>query len=248
MTFARRAVRGLAAALLLFVAAGPAGAAILYNQPPDFPPNNFNFYTTSTAPGSPGFRAYDSFVLSQPATITGFNWQGLYYDFVNLANNPVNPNTTSWQIGIYASNPATGLPSAAPLSTFTLPAAAVTATFVANAVIFDGRNSPVRILSFHADLPTPFEAQAGVRYWFSPFSVQTSFPPLFGWTSGSGGDGRFVQDNLGTGGRNFSFDRDRAFSVEGAPVPAPAGYAVFLLGTAAIGVRLRGRVRKPHAS
>jgi hypothetical protein len=246
---AHRLLRVLAAAGLLLVAtSGPARAAVIYNQPADFPPNNFNFLTTATGAGSAGFRTYDSFVLSESSTITGFSWQGLYYDFINPVNNPVNPNTTTWQLGIFASDPVTGLPAAAPLSTHTLPAAAVTTTFVADAVIFDPVNSPVRILSFHANLPASFQAQAGVRYWFSPFSVQPTFNPIFGWTSGTGGDGLSVQDNLTTGVRNATAGRDRAFSVEGAAVPAPPAFVLLLAGGATLGLRQWARRPRPDVT
>src|SRR5262249_10306808 len=162
--------RALAVAGLFLVGSGDVRAAIVYNQPPDYPPNNFSFFTSDTGAGSAGFRTYDSFVLSQSAQITSVNWQGVYYDFVTAGNHPVPPNTRSWQISFFASNPGPGLPAGV-LQSETLAAATVSVQFVADAVIFAPGNPIVHVLQFHADLTTPFDAQAGVQYWFSPFSL-----------------------------------------------------------------------------
>ncbi len=226
--FARQVLHGLAVAGLVLVGLGNARADVLYHQPAEFP-SNFTFFTSDTGPDFPGFRTFDSFVLSTPAQITSVNWQGLYFDFINTGNNPVPPNTTSWQISFFAADLVTGLPGA-PLLTETFPASAVSVTFVANAVIFVPGNPSVSILAFHADLTTPLEAEAGVRYWFSPFSLQPTFNPIFGWTSGQGGDGASVQDNLNTGVRTVQ-NRDRAFSLnEGVAIPEPPTVLLFGLG------------------
>lgn len=215
--------------MLLLAGSGDLRAQIIFQQPPDFPPNNFNFFTSATGAGGPGFRTFDSFTLSETTAITGITFQGLYYDFINLTNNPVQPNSNAFQIGFFASNP-NGLPGAL-LQTETIPFSAVQTDFVANAVIFDGNNSSVRILSFTADLTTPFVADAGTRFFVSPFSLQTNFNPILGLTSGSGGDGTSVQQNLGNGAFTVQ-QRDRAFALLAVPEPSTC----IMLGLGLVGL------------
>src|SRR5690242_15355351 len=85
--------------LLAFLLGGAVTAradVIVYQQPSNFPANNlvsphngvYASQNDTTQPGAIGnfATAYDSFVLSQPATISSVNWQGGYFDPAQRGN------------------------------------------------------------------------------------------------------------------------------------------------------------------
>jgi hypothetical protein len=206
----------LAALVALFCAvpgAATARADIVYDQPPVFPAQ-FSSWTSDVDPANNGWRAWDNFTLSQATSISGVNWQGFYLDTITRENNPVAPETESWELSFWSN--FDGQPSA-PIQSQILPVAAVTTTFVAS-TSFLGYTVPV--FDFHADL-TPFLAQTGTTYWLSVLSNSPTFNPLWSWMQGTGGDNNTAQDILPAGTRLVR-PGDRTFSLEGQlSVPEP---------------------------
>lgn len=93
------------------------------------------------------------------------------------------------------------------------------------------------MFDYHVDLTTGFLAQAGTSYWLSIFSNSSSFSPLWGWRSGSGGDGASFQDNLNTG-VGTAVASDRAFALL-APVPGPSAIVLVILVLSVVALRHR---------
>ncbi len=227
----------VSACLALFTTAAAAHASeILYQQVPDFPAPS-SARTSYGAPSDPFFRTFDNFELTQTALVTEVTWQGSYNDFVNPSNNPADPNTISFELVFWSD--AAGEPGIALLSQ-TLPIANVSATFV-------GLTSPssFNVFNYVTDLPIPFLAQSGTPFWLSIFSNSSSFTPLWGWRTGSGGDGMSFQENLATGAEG-AVNFDRAFSLSGQnAVPEPGSLVLTTLGLAAAMLRGRRRLRRP---
>ncbi len=69
------------------------------------------------------------------------------------------------------------------------------------------------------------------------FSGAASANPLFGWLSGSGGDGVSKQLNLSNG--NINSYTDRAMTLEGDPVPEPGSLLLMTAGCVLIGLLRR---------
>ena len=213
---------GLAA---LFPAAARASSIVLYQQVPDFPsPSSFRTsYGTST---QAFFRTFDNFTLIQGGLVTGVTWQGSYQDFVNFQN-PAAPNTVSFDIAFWAD--AAGQPGSSLLSQ-NVAYGSVTATLVGITP------TNLNVFNYQVTLPTPFLAQPGTTYWMSIFSNSSSFNPLWGWRSGSGGDGLTFQQNFSTGGTTL-LPPDRAFSLVGEPVPEPGTMVLLASGLVLLAVR-----------
>lgn len=81
-----------------------------------------------------------------------------------------------------------------------------------------------------------FVASPGQQYWLSVVPDQT-YPPQWGWATGSGGDAASVQDFQGSRG---TIDSDLAFTLAGVVVPEPSEYAA-LTGAAILGFALYRR-------
>lgn len=215
-------------------AAAPAAnaALILYEQVADFPgPSSFR--TSYGIPGQSFFRTFDNFTLIESGLVTEVTWQGSYSDFVDLTNNPATPNTVSFELAFWSD--ASGEPGALLLSQ-TFPIAAVDVTFVGLSPT--NRN----VFNYGLDLTVPFLAQAGTSYWLSIFSNSSSFTPLWGWRTGSGGDGMSFQENLATGSEG-PVDLDRAFSLSGQPGVVPEPSSILLLISGLAGAALWARRR-----
>ena len=216
-------------ALVLLPARAQASSIVLYQQVPDFPAPS-SFRTSYGTSSQTFFRTSDNFTLTQGGVVTNVTWQGSYQDFVN-SQNPAAPNTVSFDIAFWAD--ASGQPGASLLSQ-TIAYASVTATLVGFSA------TGLNVFDYQVALPTPFLAQPGTTYWLSIFSNSSSFSPLWGWRSGSGGDGLTFQQNFSTGGSTLT-GPDRAFALVGAPVPEPGSVVLLVSGLAAIALIRRRR-------
>jgi hypothetical protein len=135
-------------------------------------------WNSTLDPSNEGYQTFAPFVLGKSATINALQWQGLYIDFDNFANNPIGPSTVTWQFDFYSD--VGGVPNALLYQT-TLPAGSVATTYLStNTTLY---NTPTNQYRFSAQLPADFSAAAGTDYWFSVVSEQPSTNPIFGWTS-----------------------------------------------------------------
>jgi uncharacterized protein (TIGR03437 family) len=192
----------------------PAAGApdVAYEQNVSFPiQTSDDSWTSSFSSNDGGFRAYDNFTLSATTTIQAVRWFGFYADSVTAANNPVSPDTTTWDISFYGDND--GFPGSQ-LYDSMLSAASVTTTFL-GINMFNG--VPVNVYQFDASLAGGFQATGGQQYWFSPFSIQSaSFNPIMSWMHGTGGEGSTFQQMLNADGSissTFTRAQDRAFTL-----------------------------------
>jgi hypothetical protein len=87
---------------------------------------------------------------------------------------------------------------------------------------------------FTYSLATNFDAAAGTTYWLSVVP-DLGFPPQWGWSTATGGDGISYQDFFGVRGQ---LSADMAFTLLGG-VPEPASWALMLCGVAGLGASLR---------
>lgn len=217
--FAKPFIRRLAFAAAL-AAPALAGAETLYTQP--FAETANGGYFAST-PG--GFLQYDSFVLSQNATIESVSWYGV--DLNEILNwTPVNP--TSFTVTVSAD--AGGVPGAQ----LSFSVIGDTAGATDTGIDLMGLN----LYRFSGTLATPFQAVAGTTYWMG-ISDPTSNGNWF-WASGSGANSTHVGV---VGGVASSFEDDMSFALQGTvgAVPEPASGVLMLLG--AVGL-LTARARR----
>jgi hypothetical protein len=221
---------------LLVTGAGRAKADLLYSQPSDFGSPNANGVASQndTSPGGFGnfATAYDNFTLTMTATITNVTWQGLYF------NPPTQGPITAFTIAIWANNPAGGGQPGAQLFTQTISGTA-NETFVG----LEGGTFPT--YNYSADI-SGFTATAGTAYWLS-IVPDLAFPPQWGWHSGTGGDGRSIQDFLGT---RMVITNDDAFTLNSPSPAVPEPASLTMLGIGAIslmGFGLRRRSKVAHS-
>jgi hypothetical protein len=81
-----------------------------------------------------------------------------------------------------------------------------------------------------------FQELSGVEYWLSVVP-DLSFPPQWGWATGTGGDGAGYQTYFGQSGPTGA---DQAFTLIGTQVPEPG--TLVMLGTGVLG--LAGAIRR----
>jgi hypothetical protein len=202
-----------AALSLLLGGVGQAMAEVVYDQPSNFGAPNANGLASQNDPAQGGVfaRAYDNFTIAAGAMITDVTWQGLTFNPPTM-----NPNITGFTIQIWDNNTAGGGQPGNSLS-MTHIAGNAGQTFVGN----EAGQFPT--FNYAASI-TPFNATAGTQYWIS-IVADLTFPPQWGWHSGTGGDNRSVQDFLGS---RSVIGNDDAFTLSSAP--EPGSLALFGLG------------------
>lgn len=169
---------------------------VVYSQPPSSAGGiiKSSWYAPNGLDGDA--YAYDAFQLGAASSISQIQWRGGYTNFLSGAGkSPVYDFT----ISIYASIPAGIQPDVVnpPLAQYDTAgnAGETPAGTVGNIPMYD----------YSYNLSTPFQAQAGVKYWIQIEASQGvtpnfGWPPDWGLTTGTGGDGTHF--NAITGGTN----------------------------------------------
>lgn len=202
--------------LLAGVAHGSANP-VVYQQGPSGAPNA---YASQFDTGGNGdfSKVYDDFSLAVDTTITDIHWFGQYFSGSRTTG------VDSFLIQFWSDS------NAAPGSV--LYAATVSS---ASETLVSGDT-----YSYDVDLANVFLAQAGTTYWVS-IQATMLFPPQWGWSEGTGGNGTAVQDFVGT---RSAIGFDMTFSLTGTPtsrLPEPA--SVLLVGLALTGVGFARRAK-----
>ena len=229
MRFANGLGAGVVGAVVLAAAAaGPADAGLLFSNPGTVAGCGGGCWA-SGGDDTSNFRTWDDFVVASDATVTSVTWRGVAYD---AAAEFPDLDTLSWDLGFFGDDGGTPGTEA---YTVNLTDAEVSRTVLGTGFV-GGRN--VNYWEFSATLPVGFDVAAGATYWFSPFSNQTDYYPVFAW-SGSLGGTTYQEDS---GGGTYVRTNNRAFTLSGA-VPEPQTWGLMILGFGAAGAALRGRRR-----
>ncbi|HXH28273.1 MAG TPA: calcium-binding EGF-like domain-containing protein [Candidatus Polarisedimenticolia bacterium] len=176
--------RRLLVALILGLTAaiGSSGAAVVYSQPPSA---GGGFYHSSWwDPDGSDYDQYvwDGFVLGSDQGIDRIEWRGAYDPAYFGSGGPV----VDFTVSIYASIAGGYQPDVIhpPLVQYSAGGSAGEsfAGTVGNAAMYD----------YAFDLPTPFHAVAGVKYWVQIEASQYGIPD---WSiaAGTGGDGQYFR-------------------------------------------------------
>ncbi|MGZ4788063.1 MAG: PEP-CTERM sorting domain-containing protein [Terriglobales bacterium] len=220
MKFAKLSVILTAVLCLSSVSAFPG---IIYSQPFD---GIGNAYSSQNDTAGFGLFAqvYDNFTLGATNLITLVQWTGEYF------NPPQQGPITGWTINFYAD--AAGQPGALLQSTHVNGTG--DETFLGNFGGFPTYTYSVNIASF--------PATAGTQYWLDVYP-DLAFPPQWGWSSGTGGDGISYQDFFGARGQLAA---DMAFDLSGGCiccgpdcVSEPGSLLLLATGLLGFGLKLR---------
>lgn len=213
-------IAALCTSMTLLAGAAHASAnPVVYQQAPSSSPNAYASQFDTGANGDFS-KVYDDFSLAVDTTITDIHWLGQY--FSGSRTNGVD----SFLIQFWSAG------SAAPGSLL------YSATVVnANETLVSGST-----YSYDVDLANAFLVQANTTYWVS-IQAKMLFPPQWGWSEGTGGNGVATQDFFGT---RSSLPFDLAFSLTGTPTTVPEPMSVLLVGLAltAVGVARRAKSQR----
>ena len=162
----------------------------IYDQPVD--PAGKLILSSWREPDGSDFDQYvwEDFTIPAGGTITGMQWYGGYDPLKSGKGGPV----ADFTVSIYPSIPAGTEPAVAnpPLVKYhTGGSAGETAFDVINGV-------QINVYSFN--LPTPFAAAAGVKYWVQVEASQQGSTPDWCFISGTGGSGNHYIRTSGAGG------------------------------------------------
>lgn len=215
MKFARVSIL-LAVTLLL---TSGAFAGVVYTQAFDGTGNAYSSQNDTTGGNGNFATVYDNFSLGANTNINEVQWTGEYF------NPPQQGNITAWTVTFYSD--AAGQPGSA-LATFNIGGTG-NETFLGNFAGFP---------TYTYDVAVNFNATAGTQYWMSVVP-DLGFPPQWGWSEGSGGDGVAYQDFFGS---RTNLGVDMAFTLSGSSVTTPEPGSMMLLGTGLLG--LAGLVRR----
>ena len=190
--------------LLLGVAGQAEAGLVAYEQPSNFPTGTIFASQNDPAVFGNFATAYDNFTLGTTTAILDVHWQGGYF------NPPVTNPITQFTVTFWSDGG--GQPGAALLAQ----------TFPGNAgETFVGFQDGLPIFDYGVTLTEPFTAVGGMTYWLS-IQPTLALPPQWGWHTGTGGDGLFVQDFFGV--RNFR-SGDLAFGLTVVPEPSTLSLA-----------------------
>ena len=192
-------------------------SSIVFDQPSVFP-GPYSSWGSDREPSGFGFQVWDDFSIPDPTFVDGITWQGSSIDQSDAANNPTLPDATSWEISFWSNDG--GQPSV-PLQSETIPVADVQSDFVSFIPFCcsQGETVTVGLYEFSTGLTDQFTAQGGNTYWLSIRSNSPTYEPHFSWFQGVGDDGVTIQEF--PDGTRITRPGDRAFSLEGKPVPEP---------------------------
>lgn len=184
-----------------------SGVRVLFGYPPSPTGGLLRSARVSPNGGNADFYAYNDFILPSAGSITEVRWRGGY-----TADGAYGP-ASDYTITFFATN-ATG---AEPLVSSPESDEIFLAKYQVGAnvsVTFVGHVGPDHVMyDYRYQLPTPFQAAGGTKYWLRIEAFQPVFPD-WGVSIGTGGDGtHFVYD---TGTKTFRFEPyDTSFTLLG---------------------------------
>jgi hypothetical protein len=185
-----------------FVVGGSAG--VVYSQPPSAA--GILYHSSRWDPDGSDYDQYvwDDFTLGSTQTISKVSWRGGYDPKMFGSGGPV----VDFTVSIFASIPAGTQPDVVspPLVRYHTggKAGETQAEVVGTTTMYD----------YSFTLPTPFQADAGTKYWIQIEALQHHIPDWF-IAAGTGGDGNYFRRNA-YGGDNY-YQRspgDAAFSLD----------------------------------